>query len=172
MKIFIRRLLTLSILPLFSLSALAEPAKSSLQLCEEKTKAFLKTNYVSDPKIPKMFFTPEFAALWLKACNPPEGETIYWGADPILETQDTDPKLLSLGPAETDGENIAVPVVYKHQGLPPFTKTFAFVQQKGRWVISDIITAGTINPSTGKANGRESEFQKLSKEFAASSQES
>jgi hypothetical protein len=154
------------------LSASAEPAKSSLQLCEEKTKAFLKTDYVSDPKIPKTFFTPEFAALWLKACNPPEGETIYWGADPILETQDTDPKLLSLGPAEILQENILVPVSYKHQGLPPFTKTFAFVQQKGRWVIADIFTTGTINPSTGKANGRESEFQKLSEDFGAPSQES
>lgn len=171
-KIFLILFLSPLAFLLHPLSASAEPAKSSLQLCEEKTKAFLKTDYVSDPAVPKTFFTPEFAALWLKACNPPEGETIYWGADPILETQDTDPKLLSLGPAEIEQESILVPVVYKHQGLPPFTKTFAFVQQKGRWVISDIITAGTIDPSTGKANVRESEFQKLSKEFTASSQES
>ena len=27
-----------------AVNAVAEPAKSSLQLCEEKTKAFLKTN--------------------------------------------------------------------------------------------------------------------------------
>ena len=141
--------------------AQAEPAKSSFKLCEEKTKAFLKTDYCMDPKIPKTFFTPEFAALWLKACNPPEGEAIYWGCDPILESQDADPQLLSLGPAETDGENIAVPVVYKHQGAPSYSKVFVFTQSKGRWVIADIITNGVINPSTGEVRSGESEFKKL-----------
>jgi hypothetical protein len=160
-KFSIRGLLTLLSLLSFSLSAFAEPAQSSLQLCEEKTKAFLKTDYVSDPKIPKTFFTPEFAALWLKACNPPEGETIYWGADPILETQDTDPKLLSLGPAETNGENIYVPVVYKHQGAPSYSKVFVFTQHKGRWVIADIITAGLVDHNTGKISKPRSELQDL-----------
>jgi len=161
LKISIRRLLTLLSVLSISLSATAEPAKSSFKLCEEKTKAFLKTDYCMDPKIPKTFFTPEFAALWLKACNPPEGETIYWGCDPILESQDSDPQLLSLGPAETDGERIAVPVVYKHQGAPSYSKVFVFTQIKGRWVIADIITNGVINPSTGKTRSGESEFQKL-----------
>jgi hypothetical protein len=165
MKKHIRHILLLSSFLSLSLSASAEPAKSSLQLCEEKTKAFLKTDYCMDPKIPKTFFTPEFAALWLKACNPPEGETIYWGADPILETQDTDPKLLSLGPAETDGENIAVPVVYKHQGAPAYSKVFVFTQHKGRWVIADMITNGVINPSTGKVRAGQSEFKTLQAEF-------
>jgi len=164
-KFSIRCLLTSLSLLSFSLSAFAEPAQSSLQLCEEKTKAFLKTDYVSDPKIPKTFFTPEFASLWLKACNSPEGETIYWGADPILETQDIDPKLLSLGPAETDGENIAVPVVYKHQGAPSYSKVFVFTQHKGRWVIADIITNGVINPSTGRVRTGQSEFKTLQSEF-------
>jgi hypothetical protein len=160
-KFSISRLLTLLSLLSISLSAVAEPAQSSLQLCEEKTKAFLKTDYCMDPKIPKTFFTPEFAALWLKACNPPEGEAIYWGCDPILESQDADPQLLSLGPAETDGENIAVPVVYKHQGAPFYSKVFVFTQHKGRWVIADIITNGVINPSTGEVRTGESEFKSL-----------
>jgi len=160
-KFSIRCLLILLSLLSFSLSAFAEPAQSSLQLCEEKTKTFLKMDYVSDPKIPKTFFTPEFAALWLKACNPPEGETIYWGADPILETQDTDPKLLSLGPAETNGENIYVPVVYKHQGAPSYSKVFVFTQHKGRWVIADIITAGLVDHNTGKISKPRSELQYL-----------
>ena len=158
--------LILSILSVISLTAFsfisdasAEPAESSLQLCEEKTKAFLKTDYCMDPKIPKTFFTPEFAALWLKACNPPDGEAIYWGCDPIMESQDTDPELLSLGPSEADGDSILVPVVYKHESS--YTKTFVFVQSKGRWVISDIITNGILNPSTGQIRSNESEFQNL-----------
>lgn len=146
--------LALAVFLALTLCAKADPAKSSFKLCEEKTKAFLKTDYCMDPKIPKTFFTPEFAALWLKACNPPEGKAIYWGCDPILESQDADPQLLSLGPAETDGENIAVPVVYKHQGAPTYSKVFVFTQHKGRWVIADIIT-------TGLRDGPESEFKKL-----------
>jgi hypothetical protein len=145
----------------FSLSAFAEPAKSSLQLCEEKTKAFLKTNYCDDQAVPKTFFSPEFAALWLKACNPPEGEPIYWGCDPILETQDTEPKLLGIGPAESLEDKVFVPVGYKHAGQSPYKKIFVFEQHKGRWVISDIITDGVINPSTGERATMESEFQKL-----------
>jgi hypothetical protein len=144
-----------------AVTAVAEPAKSSLQLCEEKTKAFLKTNYCEDPAVPKTFFTPDFAALWLKACNPPEGETIYWGADPILETQDTDPKLLGIGPAESLEEKVFVPVGYKHAGQSPYKKIFVFEQHKGRWVIADILTDGVINPSTGERATMESEFQKL-----------
>ena len=159
-KIFLSALSVISLTAFsFILNASAEPAESSLQLCEEKTKAFLKTDYCMDPKIPKTFFTPEFAALWLKACNPPEGEAIYWGCDPIMESQDTDPELLSLGPSEADGDSILVPVVYKHQ--TPYTKTFVFVQSKGRWVISDIITNGILNPSTGQIRSNESEFQNL-----------
>ena len=160
-KIFLILFLSPLAVLLHPLSAKAEPAKSSFKLCEEKTKAFLKTDYCMDPKIPKTFFTPEFAALWLKACNPPEGEAIYWGCDPILESQDADPQLLSLGPAETDGENIAVPVVYKHQGAPSYSKVFVFTQHKGRWVIADIITNGVINPSTGEVRTGVSEFKSL-----------
>jgi hypothetical protein len=52
-----------------------------------------------------------------------------------------------------------VPVVYKHQ--TPYTKTFVFVQSKGRWVISDIITNGVRNPSTGEIRSNESEFRNL-----------
>ena len=129
------------------------------RLSAPAAKAFLKTNYCDDQAVPKTFFTPEFAALWLKACNPPEGEAIYWGCDPIMESQDTDPELLSLGPSEADGDSILVPVVYKHQ--TPYTKTFVFVQSKGRWVISDIITNGVRNPSTGEIRSNESEFRNL-----------
>lgn len=142
-------------------TAVAEPAKSSLQLCEEKTKAFLKTNYCGDQAVPKTFFSPEFAALWLKACNPPEGEPIYWGCDPILETQDTEPKLLGIGPAESLEDKVFVPVGYKHAGQSPYKKIFVFEQHKGRWVISDILTDGVIDHTTGERTTMVSEFQKL-----------
>jgi uncharacterized protein YecT (DUF1311 family) len=129
---------------------------TALSICEEKTRQFLKSDYIDDPAIAKNYMTTEFAALWLKACNPPEGETIYWGCDPIMETQDTDPKLLSLGPAEAVGCTIRVPVVYKHQGKAPFTKSFLFVEIQNSWRIADILTLGI-------QNAPESEFEKLKK---------
>jgi hypothetical protein len=129
---------------------------TALSICEEKIRQFLNSDYIDDPAIAKNDITTEFAALWLKACNPSEGETIYWGCDPIMETQDTDPKLLSLGPAEAVGCTIRVPVVYKHQGKALFTKSFLFVEIQNSWRIADILTLGIQNAS-------ESEFEKLKK---------
>jgi len=129
---------------------------TALSTCEEKTQQLLKSDYIDDPAIAKTYMTTEFAALWLKACNPPEGETIYWGCDPIMETQDTDPKRLSLGPAEAVGYTIRVPVVYKHQGKPPFTKLFQFVEIQNTWRIADILTLGI-------QNAPQSEFENLRK---------
>jgi hypothetical protein len=138
---------------------------SSIPLCEEKTELFLKTDYCSDPSVPKKFFTPEFGALWIKACNPPEGETIYWGADPILETQDMDPKFLGLGPGEIDGQTIKVPVGYQHEGDAPYKKIFVFEQRQGRWLIADILTDGIIHPDTGQRATMQSEFESLRKDL-------
>jgi len=131
---------------------------SSIPLCEEKTKLFLKSSYTEDPSVPKKFFTPEFGALWTKACNPPEGETIYWGADPILETQDMEPEFLGIGPGEIDDLTIKVPVGFQHQGAAPYRKTFVFEQRNGRWLIADILT-------TGLRSGQESEFRQLQKDL-------
>jgi hypothetical protein len=138
---------------------------SFIPLCEEKTKLFLKTNYTEDHSVPKKFFTPEFGALWHKASNPPEGEVIYWGADPILETQDMEPKFLGLGPGEIDGQTIKVPVTYQHQGDAPYKKIFVFEQRQGRWLIADILTDGMIHPDTGQRESMRSEFQQLQKDL-------
>lgn len=134
---------------------LAETLPSSLPLCEEKTKLFLKSDYTGDPAVAQTLFTPEFAALWIKACNPPEGGTNYWGSEPILETQDEDPAFLGIGPAELlDDGTIQVPVGFQHKGSSPYKKTFVFEQRKGRWLIADIIT-------TGLRDGPKSEFKNL-----------
>jgi hypothetical protein len=132
-----------------------DPFPSSLTLCEERTKHFLESDYIDNPALQRSLFTPEFAVLWIKACNPPEGETIYWGADPILETQDEDPAFLGIGPSELqDDGTIQVPVGFQHKGSSPYKKTFIFEQREGGWLIADIIT-------TGLRDGPESEFKKL-----------
>jgi hypothetical protein len=138
------------------LKELQKELNRRIAFCEQQTRSFLKQDYVSDPIVAKTYFTPEFAALWLEACNPPEGETIYWGADPILETQDSDPKMISFGPGEIDGDQIKVPVVFQHEGQLPYTKIFIFISHNRTWLISDILT-------TGLREGTESEFNNLRK---------
>jgi hypothetical protein len=142
-----------------TLSTLAETLPSSLPLCEEKTKLFLKSDYTGDPAVAQTLFTPEFAALWIKACNPPEGGTNYWGCEPILETQDEDPAFLGIGPAELqDDGTIQVPVGFQHKGSSPYKKTFVFEQRKGRWLIADIITTGILDEP-------QSEFKNLKRDL-------
>jgi hypothetical protein len=142
-----------------TLSTLAETLPSSLPLCEEKTKLFLKSDYTGDPAVAQTLFTPEFAALWIKACNPPEGGTNYWGCEPILETQDEDPAFLGIGPAELqDDGTIQVPVGFQHKGSSPYKKTFVFEKRKGRWLIADIITTGILDEP-------QSEFKNLKRDL-------
>ena len=121
---------------------------------EAFVRAFLNSDYTSNSAVAKAYLSPEFAALCIKACNPPPGETIYWGADPIMETQDMNPKLLSLGPASASNGNVLVPVIFTHDGLQPFTKTFVFSKSGSTWRISDILTIGL-------RDGLESEFKNL-----------
>jgi len=152
-------ILILSSLLALSLAATAETLPSSLPLCEEKTKLFLKSDYTGDPAVAQTLFTPEFAALWIKACNPPEGGTNYWGCEPILETQDEDPAFLGIGPAELqDDGTIQVPVGFQHKGSSPYKKTFVFEQRKGRWLIADIITTGILDEP-------QSEFKNLKRDL-------
>jgi hypothetical protein len=136
---------------------------SSIPLCEEKTQLFLKTNYCEDPSVPKKFFTLEFGALWTKANEPNEDGVGYYNYDPILETQDMDPKFLGLGPGEIDGQTIKVPVGYQHEGDAPYKKIFVFEQRQGRWLIADILTDGIIHSDTGQRENMRSEFESLRK---------
>lgn len=141
---------------------------------EMPPKAFVRQFLASDytnPSIAKQYFTPEFAALWSKACSPPEGEAIYWGADPILETQDIQPKLLSVGPQVKRGDQILIPVQYQHrtQHFPKdkesylsldgkiFTKTFVLIAQDN-WKIADIQTSGLSKENV-------SELERLKRDF-------
>ncbi len=127
-------------------------------ICEKMANAFLHSKYLDDPEVARKFMAPDFAKLWVKACNPPPYEVIYWGCDPLMESQDEEPTLLSLGPAKADGGLVNVPAVFQHKGMAPYTKTFVFTPTNGAWMISDILT-------TGLREGPESEFEKLKKDL-------
>jgi hypothetical protein len=139
-------------------TATSQPGSKDIAACEQNTRAFLASDYTGDNSVPVQYMTREFARLWLWACNPPPGNTNYWGADPILETQDMEPTLTSFGPGFAKAATIRVPVVYQHQGQQPFTKTFVLTKANGKWRISDIITSG-LNASN------ESEVAKISKDY-------
>jgi len=157
-------ILILSSLLALSLAATAETLPSSLPLCEEKTKLFLKSDYSWDKSVARTFMTPEFAALWIKANTHNDDGITYWNSDPILETQDEDPALLGIGPTQLqDDGTIHVPVGYQHRHSDPYTKVFVFEQRKGRWLIGDIITNGVVNPSTGEVRSGESTYEDLKK---------
>lgn len=136
------------------------PERQDVASCERSTRKFLASDYVSDNEVPSKFFTKSFAKLWRWACNPPPGQTIWWGADPVLETQDEEPELVSLGSGAVEGDSIRVPVVYRHAGNPPFTKTFVFNRENGRWLISDILTSGIGDAVRSEAAEMTSDYGK------------
>jgi len=133
-------------------SSASGPDAKDIAACEQNTRAFLASDYTGDNSVPVRYMTKEFAKLWLWASNPPPGNTIYWGAEPILETQDMDPVLLGLGPGLAQGATIHVPVRYQHHQYEGasnspkrlFGKTFVFQLVDGEWRISDIISSGDL----------------------------
>lgn len=147
-----------------STSSLSEPGAKDIAECEKNTRAFLASDYTSDDSVALRYFTPPFAKLWLWATNPPEGETNFWGADPILETQDDEPELLNLGPGRIVEGKVRVPVDYRFRfpGGRTFTKEFVFVRSGSNWLITDILTTdpeiGTTSEfavlSSAKASGQ------------------
>ena len=147
-------------------TATSQPGSKDIAACEQNTRAFLASDYCGDKSVPVQYMTREFARLWLWACNPPPGNTNYWGAQPILETQDMDPVLLGLGPGFAQGSSIHVPVRYQHHQYAGasngpkrfFEKTFVFQSVDGQWRISDILSSGDLF-----YNG--SEVARLSKDY-------
>ena len=147
--------------PAAEVDAAGEPSQATAQdvaHSEEAVRAFLASDYMDPDNTDTVTasFTPELAALWIRASTHDADGMRYWDADPILETQDMAPKQLLLGPARVDGSQILCPVVYQPivqrtpQGAAPyteldgaaFTKTFVFARHGDRWLIADITTAG------------------------------
>jgi len=87
-------------------------------------------------------------------CSPPAGKTLYLRSDPILETQDTDLKMIRFGLGEIDGDQIKAAIVFQHEGQLPYPKTYLLTSTCRTWLISNITT-------TGLQKEIKSEFQKM-----------
>ncbi len=140
-----------------STASASSPTKRDIDYCEEATKSFLASKYCSDKSVPVRYFTPEFASLWAWACTPDQSGFPFYNYEPILETQDGEPRMHGFGPGVIEDDRIKVPVSY--EGNEFFTKEFVFVKVDNRWLIEDIYT-------TGRGAGRRSEVAHLEKNRA------
>jgi len=135
-----------------STASVPGPTKRDIIHCEKATESFLASDYFTDKSVPARYFTPKFASLWIWACTPDQSGFPFYNYEPILETQDGEPRMHGFGPGAIEDDRIKVPVSY--EGNEFFTKEFVFVKVDNRWLIEDIFT-------TKQGSGRRSEVAYL-----------
>ncbi len=128
------------------------PSMADVAICEQITRKIISQMNQN------IFYTPEFSKLLRKGMESDGSEAPYLNYDFIMETQDMEPKALSLGPGKIIGNKIYVPYVQVHQGQQPFTKTWVFVNYNGQWLAEDLLTSGC-------ERGNGSMFRELSDAF-------
>lgn len=142
-----------------SVSAAIESTKSptmaDVASCEQITQKIISPAQHDGITNLNNFYTPNFAELLRKGMESDGSEAPYLNYDYIMETQDMEPKVLSLGPGKIVGNKIYVPYVQVHQGARPFTKTWVFVKYNGQWLAEDLLTSG-------RERGNGSMFKELS----------
>jgi hypothetical protein len=116
-------------------------SSSDVALCAQITQKIVSSSDRDELSL-NTYYTPFFASLIKKGCASGEGEAPYLNYDFIGETQDDSPKPISIGPGKIVGNTIHVPFIQAHTNSAPFTKTWVFVNQNGKWLASDILTSG------------------------------
>ena len=132
----------------------ASPNLEDVAMCEQITRRIVSTSD-RDGGILNTFYTRKFGSLIKQGISAPPGEVCCLNYDYIRDTQDDEPKPLSLGPGKIVGNKIYVPYVQVHQGARPFTKTWVFVKYNGQWLAEDLLTSG-------RERGNGSMFKELS----------
>ena len=119
-----------------------EPTADDAKNCEFYTRAILKNEDRNESTL-NSCYAPDFRKLILLGIASTDDDPLpYLNYDFVYETQDTNPKVLKIGPAAIRGAQINVPVVMQQGKNRPFTKTWIFVRIKDRWMASDILTSG------------------------------
>ena len=119
-----------------------EPTADDAKNCEFYTRAILKNEDRNESTL-NSCYAPDFRKLILLGIASTDDDPLpYLNYDFVYETQDTNPKVLKIGPAAIRGAQINVPVVMQQGKNRPFTKTWIFVRIKDRWMVSDILTSG------------------------------
>jgi len=116
------------------------PTENDATACELITRKIVSSSD-RDEVVLQSFYTPEFSRLIRQGCQSADGVP-YLNYDFIMETQDSNPTPLRLGPARIQGNKILVSFVQQHQGAKPFTKTWVFVNRNGKWLVEDLLTSG------------------------------
>ncbi len=116
------------------------PTEKDATACELTTRKIVSSSD-RDEVVLQSFYTPEFSRLIRQGCQSADGVP-YLNYDFIMETQDSNPTPLRLGPARIKGNKILVSFVQQHQGAESFTKTWVFVNQNAKWLVEDLLTSG------------------------------
>jgi hypothetical protein len=128
-----------------------EFSQESLSYCVQKTEIIMdqKINH-NNPKITELC-TKRFKALLEKGFHTTTDDPMgFFEADFRYDSQDGYPRIIKMGPAIKQEERISVPVKLQWQNgtNPPFTKTWVYIQEDGKWLVDDMQTQKEGQSST------------------------
>jgi hypothetical protein len=133
-----------------SAAALSVPGSHDLAACERITRGIYNVSVGQSDVVPQVAST-RFGALLNRGWAALPGYGGYLNHDFRYDTQDDIPDVVSFGPATASGGAIMVPVGLRFRGFGrPFTKTWIFIEESGRWRVDDVVTSGHEN---GMHNG-------------------
>ena len=141
-------------------TAALPPNAEDARNCEFYTKAILKNEDRNENTL-NSCYAPDFRNLiFLGIQSTDEDPLPFLNYDFVYETQDSNPKVLKIGPATIQVGQISVPVAMQHTGSKPFTKTWIFSRVNDRWMVTDIVTAGHEFNNGSLADKLAKQFQK------------
>jgi hypothetical protein len=128
-----------------------ESYPDALSECLSMTKVIMDQKITqSDPKIRKLC-TKRFKALLQKGFHTIQDDPMgFFDCDVRYDTQDDYPKIIQMGPAISQGNSTTVPIKLQFGTNPPFTKTWVYLQEDGKWMADDLLTQkeGQTNSSS------------------------
>lgn len=124
-------------------SASAVPQASDIAECESAVRSMWQSADV-DP-----YAAEPMRSLWRKDLAMfMAGKDPGYGRNPVHETQDEAPEILTFGPGYAEAGRIVVPLTLQFRTYPgnpterPFNKSFIFTREGSSWKLQDIKTEG------------------------------
>lgn len=126
----------------------SEPNSADIELCEQITQLIYKTAEADADMMNVVRLSTEKFGKLLKAgiTIPDSGDMSYINYNIIYHGQDAAPTILQCGPGRVAGKHVEIPLLLHHQSYvnkpAPFSKTWVFSRENGKWRVSDIVTTG------------------------------
>lgn len=125
----------------------AGASADALDDCVQKTKAIMDQKIHQNAPSIQELCTEKFKKLLKAGLYAAPGDQCALDADFRYDTQDDYPKVNSTGPAAQNGVKVSVPVELQFGTNAPFTKTWVFAQENGTWLLDDVLTQKSGEPS-------------------------